>query len=213
MVPRLQHRWVILIGTIQGVLQTLPFIEEWLEEATPSSYFVTPLAHAQLNMVGFVIMALSTMMIFLLPRFWVNRLLSREAVEHALTVMAIGISSTYVVYFLIGVLEDIQIHNGLSPEQARSAVFGEWGRYAVLVVAQAILGFGYVLLFRHVSSVIGRDVVREYWRTFRARMAQSIRNSSSIASACFPNLDWAGTFSRFAFSCNGVRVPWPWLVL
>lgn len=177
----------ILVGTIQGVLQTLPFIEEWLEEGSPSSYFVTPLAHAQLNMVGFVLMALSTMMIFLLPRLLGKPITFPQSGQRALTVMAVGITSTYVVYFLIGVLESIQIHNGLAPDEARSAVFGEWGRYAVLIGAQAILGFGYILLFRHVSIVIGRDVIREYWRTFRARMGQSIRNSSSIHPRAFPS--------------------------
>lgn len=176
----------ILIGTIQGVLQTLPFIEEWLEEGSPSSYFVTPLAHAQLNMVGFVIMALSTMMLFLLPRLLGKPVAFPRSGQRALTVMAVGITSTYIVYFLVGVLESIQIHNGLAPDQARSAVFGEWGRYALLIGAQAILGVAYILLFRHVSSVIGREVVREYWRTFRARMGQALRNNSSIHPRAFP---------------------------
>jgi cytochrome c oxidase cbb3-type subunit 1 len=176
----------ILIGTIQGVLQTLPFIEDWLEEASPSSYFVTPLAHAQLNMVGFVIMALSTMMIFLLPRLLGKPVTFPKSGQRALTVMAVGIACTYVVYFLVGVLESIQIHNGLTPDQARSAVFGEWGRYAILVGAQAILGFGYILLFRHVSSVIGRDLVKAYWAALRGRMSQALINSSSIHPRALP---------------------------
>ena len=58
----------LLLGTIQGVIQILDPIEEWLEDAAPSGYFVTPLAHAQLNMVGFAIIGLMTMSLFVLPR-------------------------------------------------------------------------------------------------------------------------------------------------
>src|SRR4029077_4308910 len=54
----------ILVGTIQGVIQILPPVALWLDQALPSGYFVTPLAHAQLNMVGFVIISLSTLMFY-----------------------------------------------------------------------------------------------------------------------------------------------------
>lgn len=176
----------ILTGTIQGVLQTLPFIDEWLEEAAPSGYFVTPLAHAQLNMVGFVIIALSTMMIFLLPRLLGKPATFPRSGQRALAVIAVGVTCTYIVYFGLGLLESIQIHNGLTPDQARSAVAGEWGRYALLVGAQGILGFGYILLFRHVSSVIGRDLVKAYWSRLRGSMADALSNSARIHPRAIP---------------------------
>jgi cytochrome c oxidase cbb3-type subunit 1 len=170
----------ILIGTIQGVIQVLPPVARWLDEALPSGYFVTPLAHAQLNMVGFVIISLSTMMLFLLPRLMGREIVDPARGRRALTVMAVGIACTYVAFFGVGLLESIQIHNGLTPEQAREAVAGVWGRYALFVGAQAILGVGYFLLFRHITSVIGKENIRAYFRVFWGRMRGAILQSVRV---------------------------------
>jgi hypothetical protein len=131
-------------------------------------------------MVGFVIISLSTLMFYLLPRLMGRPIVDPARGRRALLVMAIGIVSTYVVYFSVGLLESIQIHNGLSPEQAREAVAGVWGRYALFVGAQAILGVGYILLFRHISAVIGKENIRAYFRVFRGRMSGAIRQSVRI---------------------------------
>ncbi|MGA7732818.1 MAG: cbb3-type cytochrome c oxidase subunit I [Chloroflexia bacterium] len=170
----------ILAGTIQGVLQTLPFIKEWLEEASPAGYFVTPLSHAQLNMVGFVMISLSTLMLFLLPRLLGRPIADPRAGRLALATMATGITASYVVYFGLGLLESIQIHNGFTAAEARASVVGEGMRYALLIGAQAILGIGYLLLFRHVSRVIGREVVRAYFRSLGGRMAGALRSSVRV---------------------------------
>lgn len=170
----------ILAGTIQGVIQILPPVAQWLDEATPSGYFVTPLAHAQLNMVGFVIISLSALMVFLLPRLVGKTVVDPKRGRVALTVMAVGIVCTYLVYFIVGLLESIQIHNGLSPADAREAVAGTYGRYALFVGAQAILGVGYILFFRHIYLVIGKEEVRAYFRNLWARMRDAIRHNVRV---------------------------------
>jgi cbb3-type cytochrome oxidase subunit 1 len=170
----------ILIGTVQGVIQILPPVEDWLEDALPSGYLVTPAAHAQLNMVGFVIISLATMMIFLLPRLMGRSIEDPEGGRLALVVMSVGVTCTYLVYLGVGLLESIQIHNGLSPAQARAAVAGVPGRYALLIGAQAILGVGYVLFFRHIAGVIGKESIRAYYRAFWARMRGAIQHSVRV---------------------------------
>ncbi|MEO8286436.1 MAG: cbb3-type cytochrome c oxidase subunit I [Chloroflexota bacterium] len=201
----------LLAGTIQGVIQILPPVDAWLEDALPAGYFVTPLAHAQLNMVGFVIISLAAMMIFLLPRLMGRPAADPVGGRRALTVMAVGVACTYLVYFGVGLLESIQIHNGYTPSEARDAVAGTWGRYALFIGAQAILGFGYILLFRHISSVIGKENVRAYFRAFRGRMGEALQQSvrihprariadpaasqrrallSLVLEACFLGLGW-----------------------
>ncbi|MDQ6692810.1 MAG: cbb3-type cytochrome c oxidase subunit I [Chloroflexota bacterium] len=160
----------ILLGTIQGVLQILDPVENWLEQALPSSYFVTPLAHAQLNMTGFAIMSLAAMSLFLLPRILGKEVKDPAQGRRALTVLAIGVTCTYIAYFGLGLLESIAIHNGATPSGARQQVAGELGRYAILVGVQSIVAIGYIMLFRHVTNVIGREEIRAYFRRFRGRM-------------------------------------------
>jgi len=176
----------ILLGTIQGVIQILGPVEQWLEEAGPSGYLVTPLAHAQLNMVGFAIMALMAMALFVLPR-----VLGREVVDpvhgrRALTVICVGIACSYAVFLGVGLLESLAIHNGATPAAARTEVAGTWGRYALFIGAQAILGFGYILLFRHVTRVIGRETIRAYYATFRSRMRNAGQEAVRVHPRALP---------------------------
>jgi uncharacterized membrane protein YqaE (UPF0057 family) len=160
----------ILIGTVQGVIQILPWSQAWLEDGLPSSYFVTPLSHAQLNMVGFAIVGLMTMSIFLLPRILGRPIVDPKGGRTALLTICTGISLSYLVYLGVGLLETTAIHNGATAAEARETVAGPWGRYVLFALAQGILGVGYILLFRHISAVIGVEERRAYFRTFRGRM-------------------------------------------
>ena len=96
--------------------------------------------------------------------------------------MAVGIICSYLVFLIVGLLESIAIHNGATPLQARDQVAGQWGRYALFVGAQLILGIGYIMLFRYVSSVVGKETIRAYWATFFGRM----RNAGSEAMKVHP---------------------------
>ncbi len=179
----------LLLGTIQGVIQVLGPVAKWLKEALPSSYFVTPLAHAQLNMVGFAIITLMAMTIYLLPRILGKEVIDPKRGRRALSVIAVGVACTYAVYFGVGLLESIAIHNGASASEARLMVAGRWGRYALFVGAQGILGVGYIMLFRYVSSVIGKETIRTYYRTFWGRMRSAGQQSVHIHSKALPTSD------------------------
>ncbi len=176
----------ILFGTIQGVVQILDPVEQWLEEALPSSYFVTPLAHAQLNMVGFAIMGLMAMSIFLLPRILGRPVTDPVSGRRALTGIGIGITATYLVFLVVGLLESIAIHNGATPMQAQEQAAGTWGRYALFVGAQAILGLGYLLLFRYITKVIGRETIRAYFANFRGRMRSAVQQAMRVHPRAVP---------------------------
>ncbi|MDQ5824990.1 MAG: cbb3-type cytochrome c oxidase subunit I [Chloroflexota bacterium] len=170
----------ILIGTVQGVVQILPWSQEWLEDGLPSSYFVTPLSHAQLNMVGFAIVALMTMSIFLLPRILGRPVVDPRGGRTALLTICAGISLSYLVYLGVGLIETNAIHNGATATEARQTVAGPWGRYVLFAVAQGILGIGYILLFRHISAVIGVEERRAYFRAFRGRMRDAGKASVRV---------------------------------
>lgn len=170
----------ILVGTVQGVIQILPWSQEWLEDGLPSSYFVTPLSHAQLNMVGFAIVGLMTMSIFLLPRILGRPVVDPRGGRAALWTICAGITLSYLVYLGVGLVETLAIHNGATAAEARETVAGPWGRYILFAAAQGILGVGYILLFRHISAVIGVEERRAYFRAFRGRIREAARASLRV---------------------------------
>ncbi|MFL5733206.1 MAG: cbb3-type cytochrome c oxidase subunit I [Chloroflexia bacterium] len=176
----------ILLGTIQGVIQVLDPVEHWLEEAGPSGYLVTPLAHAQLNMVGFAIVALMAQSLFVLPRVLGRSITDPIGGRRALTVICAGIAASYAVFLGVGLLESITIHNGATPVAARQMVAGTWGRYALFIGAQALLGVGYILLFRYITRVIGRETIRAYWATFRGRMRGASQEAIRVHPRALP---------------------------
>jgi hypothetical protein len=176
----------ILLGTIQGVIQILQPVEEWLDDALPSSYYVTPLAHAQLNMVGFAIVALMTMSIFVLPRILGKEPVDPVSGRRALSVLAVGISASYVVFAGVGIIESIAIHNGATPNEALDVVGGFVGRYLLFILAQGIVGAGYFLLFRHISATIGREAIRGYYATFYGRMRSAGRLAVRVHPSAMP---------------------------
>jgi hypothetical protein len=120
------------------------------------------------------------MMLFLLPRLLGKEITDPKAGRVALSTMAAGIAASYFVYFGLGLLESIKIHEGFTAAEARSAVAGDGLRYALLIGAQAILGIGYILLFRHVSRVIGREVIRAYFRNLGGRMSHALRSGVRV---------------------------------
>jgi hypothetical protein len=151
------------------------------------------------------------MSVFLLPRLLGRKIVDPRGGRIALATMAAGISLSYLAYFSIGLLESIQIHNGFLPAEARANVLGDGLRYAVIVLVQGILGLGYVLLFRHVAKVIGRNLISAYFRNIAGRMSDAIRFSvrvhpraraaspaqaqrraltSAVMECIFPGLGW-----------------------
>ncbi len=185
----------LLCGTIQGVIQILQPVAEWLDDARGSGYLVTPLAHAQLNMVGFVMISLLTMSVFLLPRIMGRPVVDPVGGRRALTVLAVGIASTYVAFLGVGLVESIAIHNGVDFVAARSMVGGPWGRYILFVGAQLIVGTGYILMFRHFARIIGRETIRAYFRTFRGRMSIAGHQAVRVHPRALP-LSWGEAHRR-----------------
>ena len=201
----------ILMGTVQGVIQILGPVEEWLEEAMPSSYFVTPLAHAQLNMVGFAIVGLMTMAIFVLPRILGRQIVDPAAGRRALGVIGIGIACSYVVFLVVGLVQSIAIHNGVSAVDARSVVFGPWGQYILFIAAQGIVGVGYFMLFRYISNAIGAETIRAYFRTFFGRMRNAGKLAVRVHPSAMPNNLAAAQRKAVLSACLEIVIGLGWL--
>jgi hypothetical protein len=126
------------------------------------------------------------MSLFVLPRVLGRQISDPARGRRALSVIAAGIALSYVVFMVVGLLESLAIHDGATPNEAREMVAGHAGRYALFIGAQAVLGLGYLLLFRHVAAVIGRQIIRAYFATFRARMRNAGRDAVRIHPRALP---------------------------
>jgi cbb3-type cytochrome oxidase subunit 1 len=68
----------LFIGTVQGVLQTLPGVSQWLRAAGQAGHLIDPLAHAHINLVGGVTMGMMGLFYYVLPRVLGRRSTARS---------------------------------------------------------------------------------------------------------------------------------------
>jgi cytochrome c oxidase cbb3-type subunit 1 len=196
--------FALLLGTIQGVLQTIPVIHDWLEEAEGTGWMVMPFAHAQLNMVAFAILGLVTLSTFALPRVTGRPLFSVPFAKRTLAVIASGIFATYVVFITLGLLETRAFYqmfpqgehgasgamdDFLPPNTAvivRSAVGGDFVHTALVLLVACWVGLGYFMLMRHIAGSIGREAIQAYWDAFRGRTAAAAHQHSMPHPSAVP---------------------------
>jgi cbb3-type cytochrome oxidase subunit 1 len=196
--------FALLLGTIQGVLQTIPPIHDWLEEAEGTGWMVMPFAHAQLNMVAFAILGLVTLSTFALPRVTGRPLLSVPFAKRTLTVIASGIFATYAVFLTLGLLESRALYemfprgqagpgamdDFLPPDTAvivRSAVGGDLVHTGLVLLTACWVGLGYFMLMRHIAGSIGAETIRAYRRTFFGRMAAAAHQHATPHPSAVPD--------------------------
>ncbi len=131
----------LLIGTVQGVMQTFPGIAQWLREAGPAGHLIDPLAHAHINLVGGVTMGMMGIFYFLIPRITSRPLYSPTLAVYSFWFSTIGVAGFFSSLVILGIIEGNMIHTGMTYGQALEAV---GPIHHVLIVTFAFLmGFGY----------------------------------------------------------------------
>lgn len=194
--------FALLLGTIQGVIQTIPAVDAWLDEAQGTGWMITPFAHAQLNMVGFAILGLVTLSTFALPRVTGRPLLSVPFARRTLTVIASGIFATYGVFLVMGLLESIAVYQ-LYPGGAagtmddflpldtavrvRAAVGGDLVHTSLVLLVAGWVALGYFMLMRHIAGSIGREAIRAYRQAFFGRWAAAARQHALPHPSAVPD--------------------------
>ncbi len=97
------------IGAIHGMLQVMPPIRAWLDSiGSPMwgpGHMIDPLAHAQMNLVGGVVILAMGTSYYLLPIFSGRRIYSLRLVDHSLWWTAVGQLYFYVTLIVFGTLE------------------------------------------------------------------------------------------------------------
>lgn len=131
----------LLIGTVQGVMQTFPGIAQWLREAGPAGHLIDPLAHAHINLVGGVTMGMMGIFYFLIPRVTQRPIYSPMLAVYSFWFSTIGVAGFFSSLVILGIIEGNMIHTGMTYGQALEAV---GPIHHILIVTFAFLmGFGY----------------------------------------------------------------------
>ena len=154
----------LFIGTVQGVLQTFPEVAQWIREAGPAGHLIDPLAHAHINLVGGVTMALMGIFYYLLPKLIKRPIYSSMLSHTSFWFSTIGVLGFFCSLVFLGLWEGGMVHEGMTYQQALNEV---GVLHHVLIVSTALLmGFGYWVFIANVLlTIFKRNRGRQYAST------------------------------------------------
>ncbi len=126
----------LMVGTFQGILQIIP----------PTAQIITLPSemtniHAQLNMIGGVILALIGLAYAMLPKL-INVSVDQKMQRYSLYGISFGIFSYYTVTIVSGLIRYGYLHQGLS--DAQTAAHLSWVIPALLVLTSLPMFLGYL---------------------------------------------------------------------
>lgn len=189
----------LVVGTFQGLLQLLPPTLRVL--TTPEE---VPNIHAQLNMIGGVLLALIGLVYLLLPGLAGNNA-EQGLVRKSLFGIAGGIAAFYLSTLITGLLRYRFMLQGM--DSIRAAERLGWAAPTIILISSIPLIFGF--------SAFGLAVFRAT-RTYRAKMLADIRLTPARFSGPMPDrLKHFPTPLILGFEFVGGLFGWPgvgWLV-
>lgn len=142
----------LLVGTMQGVIQTFPGIAQWLREAGPAGHLIDPLAHAHINLVGGVTMGMMGLFYFVIPRVIEGRLYSHALANASFWFSTIGVTGFFCSLVGLGLVEGSMVHAGLTYAQALQAVGP--AHHLLIITSAFLMGFGYWAFISNVLLTI-----------------------------------------------------------
>ena len=161
------HWWLalplggLLLGTVQGVVQAQDAYQGWLLDAGRAGVLVTPLSHAQLNIVGFVLGTLLFFSLLVLPRVVQRPLQPRRLAGVSLGLLGAGVAGAYASLLALGFAEGARVRGGTPYAQVLDD-FGLWHDLP-LAVSYALIGAAYLAFAAVVVRTIGWEAIRAYF--------------------------------------------------
>jgi cytochrome c oxidase cbb3-type subunit 1 len=146
----------LFVSTSQGIIQILPSTSKWLEEAREAGELITPMSHAQMNIVGVVTLTLMSIGLYVLPRMCERPLYSHRLAKFSLTAVSVGVVILYVSLVYLGISEGILIREGYTFAQARQQVTGGFHDW-IFVILYAIVAASYIGYFINIFKTIGSE--------------------------------------------------------
>jgi cytochrome c oxidase cbb3-type subunit 1 len=163
----------MLVGTIQGVIQILPFASDWLDAAGQAGDMITPLAHAQMNIIASTGLGLMALVYFTLPKLSGKQWFSQPLIRVSFVLTVAGIVMFYLSLLTLGFIESIHVHqlmalpngcNGNPCDEltafniARADV--GWAHPFWLSFSNVFIAFGYITYAGNVLVTLGPENVR-----------------------------------------------------
>jgi cbb3-type cytochrome oxidase subunit 1 len=131
----------LFIGTVQGVLQTIPGISQWLRASGQAGHMIDPMAHAHINLVGGVTTGLMGLFYFVLPRLLHRPIYSPLLSATSFWFSAIGVGVFYSSLVIFGLIEGNMVPAGLTYAQALEAVGPI--HHIMIITGAMVMGLGY----------------------------------------------------------------------
>lgn len=144
----------LFIGTVQGVLQTMPGIAQWIREAGPAGHLIDPLAHAHINLVGGVTMGMMGLFYYVLPRLLKRPIYSTVLADASFWFSTLGVAIFFSSLVILGLIEGNMIHQGMTYAQALEAVGPV--HHILIITGAMLMGFGYWTYITNIFLTIFR---------------------------------------------------------
>ena len=148
----------LFIGTVLGVMQTVPGVSQWLRAAGQAGHLIDPLAHAHINLVGGVTMGMMGLFYYVLPRVLGRPVHSALLSQVSFWFSTLGVAVFFSSLVVLGLIEGNMVHRGMTYAQALDAV---GPIHHVLIITGAILmGLGYWTFVANVFLTVFRRAER-----------------------------------------------------
>src|SRR6266702_3694185 len=144
----------LILSAIQGVVQRLPGISDWLSGADYGGHMVTDLAQTHITIVGAGTISLTALIYYVLPRVTRRPLYSKALTNLSFWATIIGVFGFYIAMLSIATYEGAMVHAGWPYEAARDWM-GAWHK-APMAITAAIMGLGYWTFVTNVYVTVGR---------------------------------------------------------
>jgi hypothetical protein len=117
---------------VQGVYQVLPWSVDWLHRAGEAGRLIDPAAHAHINLVGGVAMAIAGFVYYFLPRVTGRPIFSRRLANASFFILAAGVLSFWLGLIVLGFVEGNMIidQDRLRESEGQGGIWHRWSSAA-----------------------------------------------------------------------------------
>jgi heme/copper-type cytochrome/quinol oxidase subunit 1 len=144
----------LILSAIQGVVQRLPGIADWLRDADYGGHMVTNLGLTHITIVGAGTISMTGLIYYVLPKVTRRPLFSQSLTNLSFWATLIGVFGFYIAMLTIGMYEGAMVHAGWGYEAARNWM-GAWHK-APMAMTAAVMGLGYWTFVTNVYATVAR---------------------------------------------------------
>jgi cytochrome c oxidase cbb3-type subunit 1 len=143
----------LLLGTLQGVYQVLPWSLDWLYKTGAAGQLIDPISHAHMNLVGGVVFAFMGFVYYFLPRILRRPMHSTALANVSFWFLFTGVFAFWLSNIILGFTEgDMVITQGITPLEARHQM--GIAHSLPLALAGATMGIGFWTFIANVALTL-----------------------------------------------------------